>query len=296
MTSGIRIGTAGWSYDDWRGVVYPQSPGPDFDPLRLLAGWFDLVELNVSFYRIVPPQNARSWLRRIEDCESFRFTAKLHQGFTHRRDGDEELMREYLEGMVPLREAGRLGALLLQFPWSFERDGEAEAYLLSLLDRLDGWPRVVEVRHASWDDAELRARLHEAGVGLCSLDMPTTQRSVSLAPHVTAPVAYLRLHGRNTESWFDREAGRDARYDWLYSEEELDEIEARIRTMAEAATETFVVANNHFRGQAVATALALRHRFGGERPRVPDRLVEAYPDLRPHVEREGPPAQPELFS
>jgi len=295
MGAVVRIGTAGWSYEDWKGVVYPARTAGEFHPLGLLASWFDLVEVNVTFYRTIPAGTARTWLERVEGRPDFRFTAKLLRDFTHGDEWSVAAVDAFREGLRPLHEAGRLMALLLQFPWSLERSGEAERRVETLLDLFAGWPRAVEVRHASWDAPDFREMLREHGAGLCSLDMPVTRRSVRLEDHVTAPLAYLRLHGRNADAWFDPEAGRDAKYDYHYSAPELDGLEARARGLAEGAGEMAIVANNHFRGQAVATALALKNRFTGDRPAVPDTLIDAYPELEPFCVREGGPRQGSLF-
>src|SRR5437588_3776245 len=117
----IKIGPAGWTYKDWEGIVYPQKPGPKFDPLEYLARFFDTVEINSTFYRPPTAQTGRAWAARVADHAEFSFTAKLHQVFTHERGkataADEKLFRA---GIDPLVEAQRLGAILIQFPWSFK--------------------------------------------------------------------------------------------------------------------------------------------------------------------------------
>lgn len=295
MPGVFRIGVAGWSYEDWKGIVYPAAPGRGFDPLALLSSWFDLVELNVTFYRTVAAATARSWARRVAGRPGFRFTAKVHRDLTHGASREPELVAEVQAGLDPLRRAGLLGALLFQFPWSFERTRETEASLAALLDLFERWPRVVEVRHASWDEGAFRDLLRARGVGLCAVDMPVTRRSLGLRAVRTSPLAYLRLHGRNYATWFDPGAGRDDRYDYLYGEAELGEVAAAARGMAEGAEETFIVANNHFRGQAVATALALKGILKAERTSVPERLLRAFPALGSTCDAERRPRQGGLF-
>jgi uncharacterized protein YecE (DUF72 family) len=251
--------------------------------------------VNVTFYRTIPAGTSRSWLERIEDRPDFRFTAKLLRDFTHGEEWSVRTVEAFREGIQPLHEAGRLTALLLQFPWSLERSADSERRVETLLDLFADWPRVVEVRHASWDTPDFRQFLREHGAGLCSLDMPVTSRSVPLEDHCTAPLAYFRLHGRNAQAWFDPEAGRDAKYDYHYSAGELDGLEARARGLAQGAEEVAIVANNHFRGQAVATALALKGRLTGERAAVPDTLMETYPELQDWCVREEGPRQGSLF-
>ena len=96
---------------------------------------------------------------------------------------------------------------------------------------------------------------------------------------VTSRVGYLRLHGRNRANWFRPDAGRDARYDYLYSSEELAPLADLAQRMSRSAEEVVVIQNNHFRGQAVANAMQLSHRLGRTLPAVPQALAEAFPAL-----------------
>jgi uncharacterized protein YecE (DUF72 family) len=121
----IRVGPAGWSYKDWEGTVYPQKPGKSFDPLEYIARFFNTVEINSSFYRPPTPSTTKSWANRVAANKEFAFTAKLHRLFTHERGKatmkDE---KEYREGMDVLAKTGKLGSVLLQFPWSFKNTDE----------------------------------------------------------------------------------------------------------------------------------------------------------------------------
>jgi uncharacterized protein YecE (DUF72 family) len=173
-----------------------------------------------------------------------------------------------------------LGALLVQFPQSFHWTPESGTRLARLLDVLDGWPVVVEVRHVSWDDDRAAAWMREREAGWCVVDQPRAGSATAPArARVTAPVAYLRLHGRNEASWFDPGAGRDARYDYLYALDELRPLAATARDMGSHAKALYVIANNHFRGQAFANALQLKHLIQGVEPEAPEGLVATYPDL-----------------
>ena len=152
----ILVGPAGWSYADWRGRVYPEGAGSRFDTLALVAKYFDTVEINSSFYHPPAPETARSWLRRIAHNPQFVFTAKLYRTFTHERGkaaaADEKSFRE---GIDPLAEAGKLGAVLIQFPWSFKNDREERSYLTELAERFKAYPLVVELRHESWNNPRI---------------------------------------------------------------------------------------------------------------------------------------------
>lgn len=281
----IRVGVAGWDYPDWVGPVYPHRQGRGFDRLAYVARFVDVVEINSSFYRPVAPRTAESWVRRTRDRPRFAFTAKAHRSWTHDAEPDyDRVVASTLDGLLPLREAGRLGALLVQFPQSFHLGDPARERLEALLGRAADWPVVVELRHASWRTDRVGDWLRRLGAGWCLVDQPQVGSStLEPIPRVTSPVAYIRLHGRNSRDWFRPDAGRDARYDYLYTRIELETLAAHARTMSEQAAELFVVQNNHFRGQALANTLQLRHLIEGQRPEAPQELVEAFPDLASDV-------------
>jgi uncharacterized protein YecE (DUF72 family) len=230
----VSIGPAGWSYADWRGRVYPESAGTKFDTLSLVSKYFDTVEINSSFYYPPKPATARSWLKRVAHNPNFIFTAKLHKVFTHKRDRltskDEGAFRE---GLSPLMEAEKLGALLIQFPWSFKNVPEERDYLTQLCERFKEYPLVVELRHESWNHPRILQTLEDLGVGLCDIDQPQFRNSIKPSAEVTSPIGYIRLHGRNYQNWFREEANVLERYDYLYSRDELEPWIERIRQVAE---------------------------------------------------------------
>lgn len=279
MTS---VGVAGWDYPDWNGIVYPRGASRGFDRLAWAARFLDVVEINATFYRPVSPKTAASWIRRVAKHRGFRFTAKAHRSWTHEPWEDAAgIVAATLDGLAPLREAGVLGAVLVQFPQSFHFTSSNTTRLLRLLDAAAGWPLVVEVRHISWDDDRAAAWMRERGAGWCVVDQP--KAGGATAPpraRVTAEIAYMRLHGRNEASWFDAGAGRDARYNYLYTLEKLRPLADAARGMGAQAKALYVIANNHFRGQAFANALQLRHLIQGVEPDAPEELVAAYPELR----------------
>jgi uncharacterized protein YecE (DUF72 family) len=272
-----RVGVAGWSYPDWEGVVYPKTPR--FDGLAYLSRFLDSIEVNSSFYRIPSPRTTASWAKRVRDNPRFRLTMKLYRGFTHERSAGSIEARAFELALAPLVEAGALGALLLQFPWSFKNAPESREELERLLDRFRLYPLVVEVRHSSWIEKSFFDALRERGVGFCNIDQPVIGRSIGPSGVTTGRLGYVRLHGRNYQDWFREDAGRDARYDYLYSEEELDPWVEKISELSETASETYVITNNHFRGQAVVNALQIRARLERKRVKAPASLVERYPVL-----------------
>jgi len=287
-----RVGVAGWSYPDWEGLVYPKTPR--FDGLSYLATLFDTLEINSSFYRIPAAGTTASWAKRVLQNPEFRFTLKLYRGFTHERTATAGDERAFVEALAPLTDAGVLGALLLQFPWSFKNDPESRDYLRTTLERFARHPLVVEVRHASWNQPEFYDFLAERGVGFCNIDQPLIGRSLAPSERTTGPVGYVRLHGRNYRDWFREDAGRDARYDYLYSEDELDPWVEKISEVSGTASSTYVITNNHFRGQAVVNALQIRSRIEKRKVKAPGSLLEHYPVLARSAEPDSPP-QPRLF-
>ena len=288
----IRVGPAGWSYDDWKGVVYPRKRPRGFHEAEYLAHYFDTIELNVTFYRPVPSATAKKWIEHVAHNPRFVFTAKLWQRFTHDREitvGDE---REFRPGMEELLRADKLGALLAQFPWSFKNTPESRSHLDALAERFKDFPLVIEVRHASWNVKGFYEWLEERNIGFCNIDQPVIGQSLQASEKATAPVGYVRLHGRNYDEWFkNKEEGGsvEQRYNYLYPVKELEPWAQRIRTVAESTSSTFVVTNNHFGGKAVANALQILHLLTGKPVRVPPSLIQSFPDLTPiAVNRESP--------
>ncbi len=296
----IRFGPAGWEYPDWAGIVYPRPEPRGFDRLRHLARFFSTVEVNATFYRPFAADAAARWCERVSDVPRFRFGAKMWRRFTHERGeayGAEDVAQARA-ALDRLHAEGRLGAALLQFPWSFKRDEAGEEWLRGLFRALAGLPLVVEVRHASWDSPEVLDELAAAGVGIVNVDQPLFHDSIRPATRATSPVAYVRVHGRNFKDWFRKGAGRDARYDYLYSAGELEPWAKRVRELAAEVPDVYVVTNNHFRGQAAANAAMLESMVTGEKVAAPPTLLDRYGDaLRPYAypAPANEPATRELF-
>jgi uncharacterized protein YecE (DUF72 family) len=276
----IRIGPAGWSYKDWEGVVYPHTPGAKFDPLEYLARFFETIEINSSFYRPFTASTAKSWANRVAGAADFMFTAKLYRVFTHERGkATAEDEKQVREGMDELASGRKLGALLLQFPWSFKNNDDDRLYLAKLLDRFKDYPLVLEIRHSSWNNPQIYEWLEDVGVGICNVDQPLFARSIKPAAVATAQVGYVRLHGRNYQDWFREKAPRDDRYNYLYSLDELEPWITRIKEIAAKTKEAYVITNNHFRGQAVVNALELKSTLTEQRVVAPAPLFQKYPKL-----------------
>lgn len=286
----IKVGVAGWSYPDWEGVVYPPGERRSLDRLRYLACFVDVIEINNTFYRPPEERVVAGWCRRVADVENFRFTVKLWQRFTHSREREWRAaeLDDFLRRVRPVFDSGRGGVLLAQFPHSFHRTGENMHYLQRLLHGIAGIPVAVEFRHYTWDHADTFAMLDEFGAALCSIDQPLFRGSLKPLERVTGGIGYIRLHGRNREHWFNEASGRDERYDYLYSREDLAPWIERARRMAEGAREVYVIANNHFRGQAVCNAVMMKSSLTGRPAKAPATLIEHFSALREHADPDAP--------
>lgn len=288
----VRVGPAGWSYDDWAGPVYPEPRPRGFDPLAFLARYVDTVEVNSTFYRPATVATARSWLGRVADNPRFRFTAKLWQRFTHQQDAGAWTpaeVRGTRAALDELRGGDRLGAVLLQFPWRFKRTPENREWLGDLVAAFGDLPLVVEVRHDSWLVPGFFESLAERGVGFVNIDQPLFRRSVKPSAETTAGVGYVRVHGRNATDWFREDASVNERYDYLYTADELAPWAERTREIAARTSEVYAVTNNHYRGQAMANGTMLRAMLDGDRVAAPAQLIAAFPEaLEPYAYAAAP--------
>ncbi|HFE54017.1 MAG TPA: DUF72 domain-containing protein [Bacteroidetes bacterium] len=274
-----KIGPAGWSYEDWKGVVYPAEKPRGFSELSYIARYFDTVEINTTFYRPPTPWLARQWVRKVAHNPDFEFTAKLWQRFTHEGAalGTED-ERKFKEGIQPLVDADRLGALLVQFPWRFKNEPGNREWLGTLLDAFFEYPLVVEFRHASWLTDEVLDFLRQRGVGFANIDQPVIGKSVPPTSLATSEIGYIRFHGRNYRDWFREGAGRDDRYNYLYSDEELEEWVDRVRDLEKQTKKNFLIYNNHYGGKAVVNALQMKAKLTGKPVLAPRTVVQAFPN------------------
>jgi len=245
----------------------------------------DYVEVNSTFYAQPRARNCSHWAARVAEHKTFRFGAKLLQDFTHKPVPDnlsrwEELAVEWRRGIAPLEEEKLLCAVLVQFPATFQPGDESVARLGHIARLFEGLPLVLEVRNRGWFDPPRLATIGGLGFSLAHLDLPASWNHPPNPHPAVGPVGYVRLHGRNSEHWFRSGAGRNDRYDYLYSPPELGEIAHRIDAVARQSDETLVATNNHFEGQALANALELRWLLGGREPvAAPPQLVNAFPHL-----------------
>ena len=298
----IRVGTSGWSYPSgkgtWNGIFYPQPLAerrrgtPKFDELAFYAEHFNTVEVNSSFYRVPSTAAVGKWVERTP--ADFEFSLKLYQKFTHpgmfakATGGDPSQLGgkdvdEFRAAIDPLASAGKLGALLAQFPASFKNEPASRGYLEWLLKAFRDYPVAVELRHRSWseDPAELASTLAAYDAALAQIDEPKFKTSIrqTLLPNVKS-FYYLRLHGRNAAQWWKHDSSED-RYNYFYSADELQPFAAAAKAAGREVKKAYLYANNHFSAKSVANAVILKTQLGqdldGEYPAA---FVEEYPDLK----------------
>jgi uncharacterized protein YecE (DUF72 family) len=300
----IRIGTSGWSYPSgpgtWNGVFYPVPPRGSvrargtgkFDELRFYAEHFDTVEVNSTFYRVPAVDAVRKWAERTPP--GFEFSLKLYQKFTHPEmfekatgespfDLDQADVDQFRASIDPLASAGKLGALLAQFPASFKNDANARGYLEWLLERFRDYTVAVELRHSSWSDTrdDTLQLLGQFGAAWTQIDEPKFRSSIrqNLLPNVPT-FYYLRLHGRNAAQWWKHDKSED-RYNYLYSPAELAPFAEAVKTASREVKKAYLYANNHFSAKSAANAAILKHQLGQPVPgEYPQAMVERYPDLQ----------------
>jgi uncharacterized protein YecE (DUF72 family) len=315
----VRIGTSGWSYPSgegtWNGVFYPKPRPRGFDELAFYAEHFDFVELNTTFYGQPRPEVAAKWAERTPP--GFEFSAKLYQQFTHPRlfrarvessllktlriDTADEIppsvidalvrtnqadIDEFRRGLEPLAAAGKLGALVAQFPASFRNDLAARAHLAALLRAFHGFHVCVELRHATWSTEAALAMLHAFDATWLEIDEPRFKDSVRAPAGASEQrFRYLRLHGRNAAAWW--KSDRDSRYAYDYSADELKPIAQSVArsvrpqrdgTPGRAARVAF---NNHPNARAVGNAQTLREMVDDLVAQAAARVPEHAPAVSP---------------
>ena len=294
--SNLRIGTSGWSYPSgkgtWNGIFYPAAAkgrrtkgggAPKFDELAYYAEHFDTVEINTTFYGQPKATFAQTWADRTP--AGFEFSLKLYRALTHARISgaplDVDAIDEYRRGIEPLASAGKIGALLAQFPPSFKQTSESQTYLDALLHRFHDYPIAVELRHRSWSDnfGTTLSLLNAHDAALTQIDEPKFKVSIrqNQLPNISA-FYYMRLHGRNAEKWWTHDKSED-RYNYLYSADELKPIAETADAARRLVKKFHLYFNNHFASKAVVNAVMIKKQLGEPITGVyPKAFVERYPE------------------
>lgn len=304
--SDLRIGTSGWNYPSgqgtWNGIFYPAARGrarrggtSKFDELAYYAEHFETVEVNTTFYGQPRAAVAQTWADRTP--AGFDFSLKLYRALTHADKQavphlDVGIIDEYRRGIEPLAEAGKIGALLAQFPPSFKQTPESQGYLEALLQWFRGYPMAVELRHRSWSDAfgETLSLLNSHDAALAQIDEPKFKLSIrqNQLPNISG-FYYMRLHGRNAAQWWKHDKSED-RYNYLYSADELKPFAGTADAARRLVKKFYLYFNNHFASKAVVNAVMIKHQLGepitGAYPKA---FVECYPQTASIVSTEMSP-------
>ncbi len=262
MKSNILLGTSGYDYPEWKGVFYPADlKRKDF--LCYYATKFNALELNNTFYNMPTADRLLSFYERSEG--KLEFSIKANRFLTHEITGQwQNAAKDFKTALNPLLEKDRLCAVLFQFPQSFHYTKENRIYLADLLAEFQNFPCVVEFRHAEWIRESVFAGLDERGTGVVFCDMPRLRNlpAGSSATPFVGKTAYIRLHGRNEEAWYNSDNEPDGkngsgRYRYDYSEEELASFVPVVRRAASEGRKTAVFFNNHPDGSGALNARRL---------------------------------------
>ncbi|MCL2211099.1 MAG: DUF72 domain-containing protein [Treponema sp.] len=250
----IDVGTCGYSYNEWVGPFYPLKTKQE-EYLPFYAEQFSTVELNFSYYVMPTVDQIR---RMVETSGNLAFAIKAPQSLTHKVDPSkwQDEAKTYLEAIEPLREAGKLEAVLFQFPYSFHYEADSRRHLDRILTEFSGVPSAVEFRNNDWNNNRVIDEFKKRQVSYVSTDLPDLKGLPPVMDVSTSQLAYFRLHGRNADKWWSSDSR--ARYDYLYSDKELEGAAQRIKRIVIKADKILVYFNNHARGQAVKNALTLK--------------------------------------
>jgi uncharacterized protein YecE (DUF72 family) len=244
----IYLGTSGFSYKDWVGVYYPAGL-PSREWLCFYARDFNTCEINSTYYALPPPGVMKALADKTGP--GFLFTVKANQEMTHQREG-KNVCSDFCRCLDPMVKAGKLGCVLVQFPYSYDFNNKNWEYLANLQRDLNQLPLVVEFRNARWLKVEVFQWLRQQQIGFCCVDEPQLPNLIPPVAEATSQIAYVRFHGRNKEKWWHPEQAWE-RYDYTYKPEELKEWVPRIKKLAAAADKTFILANNHWKSQSITT-------------------------------------------
>lgn len=262
MTAEIRVGTSGYSFRDWVGTVYPEHlPSKDF--LSYYAQTFDTVEINTTYYRVPEPSMFKNMLNKVP--EDFVFVVKLPGEMTHQRDRFDEVTERFLACLQPLADAGQLGGVLAQFPFRFKADPNSLGHLERIGEVFVSRDIAtsVEFRHRGWYRREVYERLQELGLGFVNVDLPRLPGLPLPSKVATSDVGYFRLHGRNDKLWWSQPDNRPGlRYDYVYSDDEIEDWAKRIEDVASRTRRCFVYGNNCHLGSSYIAGMQIKRCLG----------------------------------
>jgi uncharacterized protein YecE (DUF72 family) len=280
-TARVTVGIAGWEQAELDECFYPvQFRGDGFSRLAFYSRFFDTVEVRAAFWDdSLDGGTAAAWASAVSGNRRFLFNVKLNSAFTHKRSFGPQQTRTMRSLLHELARRDRLGAVLMQFPYSFTNTSANRNHVAKLAQLFAGFPLHVEIRHESWIQPGFVNFLKENSLRPVSVDMPKVRQYPPFITDAISRTAYVRLHGRNEKGWLLN--GFDARYDYLYNKRELREIKRRIDVLAAKCDTVVLILNNGAKGKALANALQLQSVLRATKLQsVPSGLLAAFPFLR----------------
>lgn len=251
----LLLGTSGYSYSDWTGPFYPEGLDKSED-LSFYSTFFNTVEINFTYYKIPDPHIFEAMVRKVPD--GFIFSVKMHNSMTHTRDCPKDDYRHYIDALAPLEDSGKLGAILMQFPWGFKLSGSNMDYLGDLRQKFGDMELCAEFRHNTWLTAEVFDFCRSHDLGFCNVDEPRLKTLPGPTDINTTDSGYIRFHGRNASNWW-KPAKAYMRYDHMCTQDELLPWVVRIKKLSLSTKKTYIYFNNHYKAQAVRSANLLQN-------------------------------------
>jgi uncharacterized protein YecE (DUF72 family) len=283
IDSRVYVGMGGWALPAFDADFYPARTGKGFRKLEYLSLFFDMVEVNATFYttELTARQSSR-WLVDVSHNKWFLFTVKLFQGFTHTMNATEHDVTAIHKLLEPLVREEKLGGLVLQFPHSFVNSEQNRRHMKELSETFRRYPLFVEVRHDSWNRDETFQFLRDHKLHLVNVDLPQIKRHMPFTTQAWGDVAYFRMMGRNAKDW---NRGVQFRYNYFYSQDELEDLARRIETVQPKTQRTFAVFHNDPNAHSPVNGFQLRRILNNkETMTIPSNLVAKFPQLREIVE------------
>ncbi|MBI4652599.1 DUF72 domain-containing protein [Candidatus Desantisbacteria bacterium] len=267
----INIGTSGFSFPDWIGTIYPKSIKKE----NMLSYYekelgFKTLEINFTYYTL-PSQKALQGMNNKTGAD-FKFVIKAFKGLTHdiwneRKEiiDNKKIFDKFIYSIDPLVKDSKLSCIIAQFPYSFHHTEGNLEYLKFFKDRFGEIPVIIEFRNSDWVTDNTFTFLKNMRMGYCIVDEPGLKNLMPYYPAVTSDIAYFRFHGRN-KNWFSVPASE--RYNYLYSEQELNEFLPGIIKISGKSKTTFVFFNNCHAGSAAKNAITLAKMIGQKNSKI----------------------------
>ena len=277
-TNEILIGMGGWELPSFNRVFYPAKPEKGFRKLEYFSRFFDLVEVNSTFYNTaLSVEQAKHWLQDVNENRRFVFTVKLYRGFTHTFDATQNDALAVHRLLDPLRDAKKFGGLVMQFPSSFNKTSDRQVHLLKLRTLFSEDPLFLDLRHRSWNGDSFYQFCLENGFNLINVDLPRLPGHMPLNSLAWDGVAYFRLMGRNAEAW--NHLHSSDRYLYRYSEEELHDLVQRIKQAN--AHKVYIVFHNDRQAFSLVNGRQVEHMLHPKKLlNAPENLLSSFPYLK----------------